>query len=122
MYDLIAGTHERIKMIIQSVLFSLSLILTLFFFIYGFNHYYLINAARRYKPPALPDHFLVRPDVSVHLPVYNERYVIRRLVAACADMAHETVKSESHRRLGGSEDIQFVHLAEAPHFRPNMMG
>ena len=74
-------------MIIQSVLFFLSLILTLLFFIYGFNHYYLINAARCYKSPAPPDQPLARPAVSIHLPVYNERYVIRRLVAACAGMA-----------------------------------
>ena len=74
-------------MFIQAVLITLSLILTLLFFLYGFNHYYLINAAQRYKSPALPDQSLARPGVSIHLPVYNERYVIRRLVAACADMA-----------------------------------
>ena len=74
-------------MIIQAVLISLSLIFTLLFFLYGFNHYYLINAARYYKSPSLPDQCLARPGVSIHLPVYNERYVIHRLVAACADMA-----------------------------------
>jgi cellulose synthase/poly-beta-1,6-N-acetylglucosamine synthase-like glycosyltransferase len=74
-------------MIIKSVLFSLSLLLTLLFFIYGFNHYYLINAARGYKSPLLPNQSLARSGVSIHLPIYNERYVIRRLVAACADMA-----------------------------------
>ena len=74
-------------MFIQAVLISISLVFTLLFFLYGFNHYYLINAARCYKSPALPDQSLVRPGVSIHLPVYNERYVIRRLVAACAIMA-----------------------------------
>ncbi len=28
-----------------------------------------------------------RPTVSIQLPVFNESYVIRRLVSACADMA-----------------------------------
>jgi len=74
-------------MIIQAVLISLSLVLTLLFFLYGYNHYYLINTTRFYKSPAPPDQTLARPGVSIHLPVYNERYVVRRLVAACAIMA-----------------------------------
>ncbi len=74
-------------MFIQVLLFTLSLILTLLFFLYGFNYYYLLNAARSYRTPVLPEHTLARPTVSIQLPVYNERYVIRRLVAACAAMA-----------------------------------
>lgn len=64
-----------------------SLILTLLFLIYGFNLYNLMNAARSYSVPALPDSGGTRPAVCVQLPVYNETYVIRRLVAACARMA-----------------------------------
>lgn len=74
-------------MFIQAFFFALSLILTLLFFLYGFNHYYLQNAARAYRPPLLPEDPFFRPEVSIHLPVYNERYVIRRLVTACAAMA-----------------------------------
>jgi cellulose synthase/poly-beta-1,6-N-acetylglucosamine synthase-like glycosyltransferase len=74
-------------MFIQIIFFVVSLILSLLFFVYGFNHYYLLNAARRYQTPALPEHYTVRPTVSIHLPVYNEKYMIRRLVAACALMA-----------------------------------
>jgi cellulose synthase/poly-beta-1,6-N-acetylglucosamine synthase-like glycosyltransferase len=76
-------------MFIQLLFFVLSLIITMLFFLYGFNHYYLLNAARGYRPPLLPDDPSFRPEVSIHLPVYNERYVIRRLVIACADMAEE---------------------------------
>jgi len=74
-------------MFIQVLFFILSLVLTLLFFIYGFNHYYLLNAARHYQPPSLPELPFIRPEVSIHLPVYNERYVVRRLLAACAVMA-----------------------------------
>jgi len=73
-------------MAIQSLIFALSLILSLLFFLYGFNHYYLLNASRRYRTPPLPDHSLARPVVSIQLPIYNEKNVIRRLVAACAAM------------------------------------
>jgi cellulose synthase/poly-beta-1,6-N-acetylglucosamine synthase-like glycosyltransferase len=74
-------------MLLQSIFFSLSLLLTLLFFLYGFNHYYLLSAARRYKKPVLPDPLTPCPNVSIHLPIYNERYVIRRLITACAAMA-----------------------------------
>ena len=73
-------------MFIQLLFFVLSVALTLFFFIYGFNHYYLLNASRRYVPPELPAAPENLPAVSVQLPIYNEKYVIRRLVAACARM------------------------------------
>jgi len=75
-------------MFIHTVFLFISITLTLFFFVYGFNHYYLLNAARRYKIPGLPvDLVAQRPQVAVHLPVYNEKYVIHRLVSACTRMA-----------------------------------
>jgi cellulose synthase/poly-beta-1,6-N-acetylglucosamine synthase-like glycosyltransferase len=78
------------KMFTQVAFLTFSLIVTLIFFIYGFNHYYLLSAARRYKSPELPlipsDY---KPGVAIHLPVFNEKYVIHRLIAACARMAEE---------------------------------
>jgi cellulose synthase/poly-beta-1,6-N-acetylglucosamine synthase-like glycosyltransferase len=74
-------------MVMQTLFFAFSLILSLLFFIYGFNHYYLLNASRRYRSPALPEFPLSRPTVSIQLPIYNEKNVIRRVVAACAAMA-----------------------------------
>ena len=74
-------------MFIQIVFFVLSLTLTLLFSLYGFNHYYLLNAGRRYNPSTLVNSENDRPSVSIHLPVYNEKYVVRRLVVACTRMA-----------------------------------
>jgi cellulose synthase/poly-beta-1,6-N-acetylglucosamine synthase-like glycosyltransferase len=74
-------------MLLQAGFFIVSIIATLLYFLYGFNHYYLLNSARRYKAPALPDFSRERPTVSIQLPVYNESYVIRRLISACAGMA-----------------------------------
>lgn len=74
-------------MFVQTVLIFISLVLSLLFFLYGFNLYYLLIAARRYRTPALPESAMVRPAVSIHLPIYNEKYVVRRVVSACADMA-----------------------------------
>ena len=76
-------------MFMQVAFMSLSLLLTLLFFLYGFNHYYLLSVARWYRSPDVDDTRGHRPRVSIHLPVYNEKYVIRRLAAACARMAEE---------------------------------
>ena len=74
-------------MYIQTVFFVISIALTLLFFLYGFNHYYLLNAARRYKSPELPQNSTACiPRVAIHLPIYNEKYVIHRLISSCAKM------------------------------------
>lgn len=75
---------------VQIIFLVLSLFLTFMFFVYGFNHYFLLSVLRRYHTPQLiPDDTTRRPYVSVQLPVYNERYVIRRLVDACASMVEQ---------------------------------
>ncbi len=74
-------------MLIQSIFFILSLILTLLFFLYGFNHYFLLISARRYVAPVLSESPGNLPSVSIHLPIYNEKYVVRRIIAACTRMA-----------------------------------
>ena len=77
-------------MSLQIVVLTLSMIMTLLFFMYGFNHYYLLFASRKYLAPDLPVSeagFL--PKVSIHLPIYNEKYVVHRLVDACVSMAKE---------------------------------
>ena len=75
---------------VQIVFLVLSLFLTFMFFVYGFNHYFLLSVLRRYHTPQLiPETTTKRPFVAVQLPVYNERYVIRRLVDACARMVEQ---------------------------------
>ncbi len=75
---------------VQIVFLVLSLFLTFMFFIYGFNHYFLLSVLHRYRTPQLqPDSNPRRPFVSIQLPIYNERYVVKRLVDACASMAEK---------------------------------
>ncbi len=56
-------------MFLEVLFFIFSLVLTLLFFLYGFNHYFLLNAARNYKTPALPPPSPILPTVSIQLPV-----------------------------------------------------
>ncbi len=78
---------------LQQILLSLSYILTFFFFIYGYNCYNLLFAARKYKSPDNPESCSLRPPVVIQLPIYNEKYVVRRLVEACTGIAEDYGKS-----------------------------
>ena len=75
---------------VQIVFLVLSLILTFMFFVYGFNHYFLLSVLRHYQTPQLlPSMASKRPLVAIQLPIYNERYVVRRLVDACTRMVEQ---------------------------------
>jgi cellulose synthase/poly-beta-1,6-N-acetylglucosamine synthase-like glycosyltransferase len=74
-------------MISRIIVLALSSTVTLLFFVYGFNCYYLLAARRRYRSPVAAGLDGPKPAVSVHLPVYNEKYVIGRLLDAVAHMA-----------------------------------
>ncbi len=74
-------------MLAHLVFLVLSLALTLLFFVYGFNLFYLLSAAALYRSPLLPRVRRETPAVALHLPVYNEKYVMRRIVEACVRMA-----------------------------------
>ncbi len=73
-------------MFLYDVFFVLSLLTTILFFTYGYNHYYLLLEAKRYREPKLKGTSNPRPRVSVQLPIYNEKYVVPRLLSACAAM------------------------------------
>ncbi len=84
---------------IHTIFLFFSITLTCLFFIYGFHHYYLILYSRKYKTPqplAFADRqgtinplsSTIKPRVAVHLPVYNEKYVLGRLVEACTKMVN----------------------------------
>src|ERR687891_922707 len=71
-----------------------TLILVLYFFvlsilaIYGWHRYYLVylymkNRGRVPKPLPVPR---VWPPVTIQLPIYNEMYVVDRLIDAVCDM------------------------------------
>ena len=75
---------------VQIVFLVLSLVLTFMFFIYGFNHYFFLSVLSRYRVPSLsPNTNHERPFVAVHLPIYNERYVVKRLVESCIHMVEQ---------------------------------
>jgi cellulose synthase/poly-beta-1,6-N-acetylglucosamine synthase-like glycosyltransferase len=75
---------------VQILFLALSLILTFMFFIYGFNHYFLLSIMHRYHVPRISGDFSQeRPFVSIQLPIYNERYVVRRLVDSCTRMVQQ---------------------------------
>ncbi len=75
---------------VQIIFLVLSLFLTFMFFLYGFNQYFLLSVMHRYHLPEIsPQAAQKRPFVAIQLPIYNERYVVRRLVEACARMVEQ---------------------------------
>ncbi len=66
---------------------AVSLVVTLALFVYGYNCYYLLYHLRRYAAPPRREGGGYAPEVAVHLPIYDERYVVSRLVEACVRMA-----------------------------------
>jgi glycosyltransferase involved in cell wall biosynthesis len=71
----------------SAILIALSAAVTLAFFLYGYNCYFLLYHMGRYAQPQPASEDGGRPRVAIHLPIYNERYVVSRLVDACAGMA-----------------------------------
>ena len=69
-------------MLIEFLILIPSIGVTLLFFMYGFNIFYLINAARKYRVPKPTVPGSNRPQIAIHLPIYNEKYVIDRLLDA----------------------------------------
>ncbi|MDE1853172.1 MAG: glycosyltransferase [Thaumarchaeota archaeon] len=70
-----------------AILFA-SIILSLAFAVYGLNTLYLTIKARRYRQVS-PAPLASRPSVAIHLPIYNEFYVVGRLLGSCAGMARK---------------------------------
>ncbi len=76
-----------------AVLFALYLLILLVLFIYGNNCLvlaYLYRKRKKEKPPVFSDY----PMVTVQLPVYNELYVVERLIKKVAEMDYPKDKLE----------------------------
>ena len=71
---------------VSGVILGISILLTMAFVVYGFNILYLTRRAKKYVPPPEPVN-AEKAAVAVHLPVYNELYVIGRVLGACVKMA-----------------------------------
>jgi len=63
---------------------------------YGIHRYSIIYLyfKNRHRKPAAPSHFKVLPVVTVQLPIYNEIYVIERLLKAISDLDYPKDKLE----------------------------
>ena len=67
---------------LEFILLVLSVAVTLVFFAYGFNIYYMLKLSRKFRSP--PCKVGSKPTISIQLPIFNEKYVVPRLLSACA--------------------------------------
>ncbi len=71
---------------VPGVLLLASVFLSVAFFVYGLNTLHLTLRSRRYRPAQAPP-LMDRPPVAIHLPIYNEFYVVGRLLKSCVGVA-----------------------------------
>jgi cellulose synthase/poly-beta-1,6-N-acetylglucosamine synthase-like glycosyltransferase len=73
---------------IAGVLLFGSVLLSIAFFVYGLNTLHLTIRSKRYNGVlSLP--VFCRPPVAIHLPIYNELYVVGRLISSCVGVARQ---------------------------------
>ncbi len=78
----------------STAILILSLVTSIAFFFYGFNIYYLLGLSRRYRSPSRGPSS--KPTIAIHIPIFNERYVAARLLAACIGAAAQYGKELVH--------------------------
>ena len=71
--------------VLPTILLGISAFLSVAFFVYGFNAIHLTLRSRKYKAPSAE--VGKKPRVVIHLPIYNELYVVERLVDSCVKVA-----------------------------------
>lgn len=74
--------------VFDTLVLSLYLVSLLALGFFGLHRYFLLLTYQKYKKRPLPEPPQVHnwPEVTVQLPVYNERYVIKRLLKAVANL------------------------------------
>jgi len=80
-------------------------------FLYGMHAYimaFLFRRADRRTPPSMPRDYT--PEVTIQLPIYNERYVVSRLIEAAAGLDYPREKLEI-QVLDDSTDDTREHVA-----------
>jgi len=83
----ITGDNWLLAFDMQPILLDMSVLLSVLFFPYGLNFYLMIRKAQDYVVPAKKTD--EKFPVTVQLPVFNEKYVVDRLLDACAKMADQ---------------------------------
>lgn len=78
---------------VNVILLSMYLLTLIILGLFGIHKYYLLHLYRKYKKqplpaPPVPEEW---PEVTVQLPIYNEKYVLKRLIkaAVCLDYPKE---------------------------------
>jgi len=95
---------------IRSILLAISVALSILFFPYGLNFYYLMRRAQEYEIPN-PNGRKKYP-VTIQLPIYNERYVVERLVDACIRMIDHYGKEAVQLMLLDDSTDETTEIAE----------
>src|SRR5437867_8757920 len=80
------------ELIIVVIYFTVLILLS----IYGIHRYIMVHLFRKYRSqtPVIKKHFEELPTVTVQLPIYNEMYVVERLIDAVCSIEYPRDKFE----------------------------
>ncbi len=70
----------------------------------------MMKLSKRYRPPPLVGD--EKPSIAIHLPIYNERYVIERLLTACTRLADHYGKQKVHISVLDDSDDETTEIVE----------
>ena len=79
--------------LLGDAIMAVSLFLTLAFLVYLANSLFLLLKSKK-SQPAQEVALTTRPEVAIHLPIYNEFYVVDRVIQACTRVAEKYGKDK----------------------------
>ena len=74
-----------VKQLVRGILVDIYLIILFLILSFGYNCFYLIYCSWKYTPQ-IRKHLEYSQMVTVQLPIYNEKYVITRLLSSIASI------------------------------------
>jgi len=89
-----AATPSLLRLAVQTILIVFFVAVTLAMIPYGYSCFYMIWNSRKYSSGKLDAESFDKPFVTIQLPVYNEKYVIKRLLTAAASQDYPKDRME----------------------------
>ncbi len=96
--------------LLGTALLIVSVAVTIIFFAYGFNIFYMLRLSKKFRQPKPQEGG--KPTIAIHLPIFNERYVAERLLAACAGTAEIYGKDKVHLSVLDDSDDETTAILE----------
>ena len=107
---------DRIHML-PTLLYDIYSLVSTLMVAYGLNFYYLMYRSTKTHNRPAPTRILDLPRVTVQLPIYNERYVAKRLIETVCNLEYPRSKLEVQVLDDSNDDTVQICKETAQHYR-----